>query len=937
MEVKFTNYENYLKNHSPVGRLSSTNLIASGAPDPAGLLSPIIFGETIEDKRFKVGFIELNSYIIRPGVYRGFINRMGRKYIPLLAGVKFYLIKKNGRLVEVDEGTPNAGTGIGWLYENWDKIHLEIEEHHDEEEVEETPIEKLEHEIDDRDLDISYLKKIKKLVMGASKEDIFCKRLIVLPLAYRDIDMKAGERIGVDKLNSSYISILKYNNLLANDSILFSRAQLIFKLQNEINQLYSIIMLDKLMGKYGVLRTRTMGKTIDYSSRLVISAPPFDQDSFESKVTLDVTGLPLSSVLSNCRLMLLPMLSKFMKELFDKGYLKTKNDTPLTPDEFDEFYNTDELSDMLDIYDKSWGERVKKVRNHGNKIKIVTEDNEYIELRLIDILYMVSYQTVELRDLFAVITRYPITDTLNVIITKIHILTTHNTREITIDGIKYPNFPDLRGVEERFYQDATEEEYLKGDPYSNLFVETARVSNLHLPGLNGDYDGDKLAIRILFTEDANSECLSKINNPLMLVDLSGKLKKDLGYAIQVVYSMTKDPDKNSKEYKEELTKILLDTETDKYGFKFIFEELRYGKPYSSNSIVTLDRDIGGLSKGSKTTLGRLLFYKVLLEELGENIINEPMTKSVNNKFIANLTDKLLREGEEGVIKLKKFLNKYENFTFKFTPCVAPCVSRGMQVLDKRIVKRREELFNQYKVELANNDATICAKIESELIGMVKEIYKDDPEMELYTSGAKLSLENDYKAGQLMLGNIPDGKGGYLVVTSNTSDGIKKDEVVTMANQGTVASFGRAQNTQEGGTLVKQLSAATDSVEIDRFGTDCKTTKTFEMLFEPKLESELKLRFIVEGNSLVQLTDSNIKNYIGKVIKLRSPVMCKNDKLCSVCCGHKLYDYLPDKDKPFFVGIHNTKLFSELLQKQLKLTHDMSRKTFKIKNLNDYLI
>ena len=53
-----------------------------------------------------------------------------------------------------------------------------------------------------------------------------------------------------------------------------------------------------------------------------------------------------------------------------------------------------------------------------------------------------------------------------------------------------------------------------------------------------------------------------------------------------------------------------------------------------------------------------------------------------------------------------------------------------------------------------------------------------------------------------------------------------------------------------------------------------------------------------GGQLELLTEENISNYVGKTVKMRSPMSCKNDKICSICSG-KLFEYLDIKHAGLF--------------------------------------
>ena len=87
---------------------------------------------------------------------------------------------------------------------------------------------------------------------------------------------------------------------------------------------------------------------------------------------------------------------------------------------------------------------------------------------------------------------------------------------------------------------------------------------------------------------------------------------------------------------------------------------------------------------------------------------------------------------------------------------------------------------------------------------------------------------------------------------------------------------------------------------------------------------------MENDKAVLLTTGNIDNYVGKLVKLRSPMYCKNEKYCSKCTGglyHKL-------------GIENVGLIANVIGTSmttlaLKSFHNTSVKLKEI-NYEDYI-
>ena len=128
------------------------------------------------------------------------------------------------------------------------------------------------------------------------------------------------------------------------------------------------------------------------------------------------------------------------------------------------------------------------------------------------------------------VTRYPILDAYGVFFSKIRVSSTLKTVPMEINGQIYKWYP---------YIDLN----LSKEEVSNNFVDTMRFSNAYLKGLDGDYDGDQITAKILWTQEANEECEKVINSKSFILNPNGGLMRtgDLE-TIQTLYVLTKDPD-----------------------------------------------------------------------------------------------------------------------------------------------------------------------------------------------------------------------------------------------------------------------------------------------------------------------------------------------------------------------------------------------------------
>ena len=74
-----------------------------------------------------------------------------------------------------------------------------------------------------------------------------------------------------------------------------------------------------------------------------------------------------------------------------------------------------------------------------------------------------------------------------------------------------------------------------------------KLSNLYLPGLGGDYDGDTVTVRGVYTNEANEELMKFKDSKMNFIDLgSSNIRSSSGDVIQAIYSFTKvlEADKN---------------------------------------------------------------------------------------------------------------------------------------------------------------------------------------------------------------------------------------------------------------------------------------------------------------------------------------------------------------------------------------------------------
>ena len=77
--------------------------------------------------------------------------------------------------------------------------------------------------------------------------------------------------------------------------------------------------------------------------------------------------------------------------------------------------------------------------------------------------------------------------------------------------------------------------------------------------------------------------------------------------------------------------------------------------------------------------------------------------------------------------------------------------------------------------------------------------------------------------------------------------------------------------------------------LDDYGSDCGTKRALDIHLTQSNKKDYMYRYIVLSNgSLLLLTPDNIDKYVGKTVKMRSPMMCIGKKICNHCMGDLYY-------------------------------------------------
>ena len=130
-------------------------------------------------------------------------------------------------------------------------------------------------------------------------------------------------------------------------------------------------------------------------------------------------------------------------------------------------------------------------------------------------------------------------------------------------------------------------------------------------------------------------------------------------------------------------------------------------------------------------------------------------------------------------------------------------------------------------------------------------------------------------------------------------------------------------------MSKQLTAAFQGLVIDNPDTDCGTKKYLEIYVTESMKKDVLYRYVLDGTKLTLVDNDNFGRFVNKTVKMRSPMFCLGDKICSRCAGTMFYK-LGIKN----IGLTTSKMGTTLVNLGMKNFHDttVSVQKLDIKNL-----
>jgi hypothetical protein len=265
--------------------------------------------------------------------------------------------------------------------------------------------------------------------------------------------------------------------------------------------------------------------------------------------------------------------------------------------------------------------------------------------------------------------------------------------------------------------------------------------------------------------------------------------------------------------------------------------------------------------------------------------------------------------------------------------VSPNLTPKSLTTSKDIKAKKAELLAKYKDRLEKGDPTAMAQIQAELVAFDKDYLKGDEAMNFLLKSKYFDVVR--KKLFLTHGMVESfgSPGEFEFIPNSLQEGWTQESFPTIANEIRAASYSRAKETADSGTVSKFLLRVFSNTRV--IEQDCGTTHTFNELIHKDNSAEFIYRNYVDDSGEVQtITKENHHTFIDKVVKLRSPLYCTavENGYCFVCMG-KLFENLDQKA----IATVTNSIGAQMTTLNFKKSHGTTFDIINIDNINVFLM
>lgn len=344
--------------------------------------------------------------------------------------------------------------------------------------------------------------------------------------------------------------------------------------------------------------------------------------------------------------------------------------------------------------------------------------------------------------------------------------------------------------------------------------------------------------------------------------------------------------------------------------------IRYSDP-----ITLTNNEMINIKDSIETTIGRAICNRVLLVHPFKDKI-EYINKTLSADLLQDTIIKKLLSKEIEIKEYVMFVNS-TLFLQSLSKLITIAATEKNITAAPGILEYKKKLLKEYDDTYGKKwrkDKVRIVEYLEKLKDFDKEYLADDP-----TLGKTLTkkIQNNARLKQyISFGNVEDFGDNEFIFESLIEEMDKNPETLkTIFNSIRQGSFSRGHETQKGGAVAKSLLRAASGVVVKE--GDCGSNMYKEITIDKNNASYLNNRYYIENNTIKKL--ENGEELIGKTLKFRSPLYCKNPNrtFCTTCCGDNFLN------RENSVGLQLINISTAILTTALKSMHDTTIKVVNV--------
>jgi len=401
--------------------------------------------------------------------------------------------------------------------------------------------------------------------------------------------------------------------------------------------------------------------------------------------------------------------------------------------------------------------------------------------------------------------------------------------------------------------------------------DVIKIHPLVCSPFNADFDGDQMAVYIPISDETKEEVRDKF---LVSKNLTSPANENLTVTpsqdiVLGIYTLTTHKFPNMQ------NKVL-------YKEKEVTEDIKLFNECFPKSFRLIDEEVG---------------KDKLIE-----ILNE-----IKDKYDSETT--------------KDVLDKVKETGFKYSTLYGTTMSLGGFIMtDTEMIKE-----NIYTGEIMEQLTKLSSKETEDLI-------KENFEYSYLVSSGARGKWDQVRQIVLTRGFISNFSCEILKVPVKHSllNGLTPEEFFNSTYGCRKGLLDVAVNTGESGFLSRKLVFTCVNLTKSKTLDDCGTKDFLDVFVDSEKKSLMLIdRYYEKDKTLEKITKENYKDIVGKIIKVRSPILCQNEEICHICYGD-LYKHLHSE----FIGVIAAQSLGETnTQLILRVFHSSLRKNVEVIDIN----